>query len=80
METCWRDVLGENAWILSRGQMGTLIDPGDGVLIIGDLLVSIRGNGGIMDSRAQSVPTTAMSSVRGSLTSTEARIPVIVLP
>ena len=79
VEACWRDVLGESAWILSRDQMGALIGPGDGASIIGDLLVLTRGNGGIVDSRTQSASAIAMPGVHGSLTSTEMRIPVIVL-
>lgn len=79
VEARWRDVLGESAWILSRDQMGALIGPGDGASIIGDLLVLTRGNGGIVDSRTQSASAIAMPGVHGSLTSTEMRIPVIVL-
>ena len=79
VEARWRDVLGESAWILSRDQMGALIGPGDGASIIGDLLVLARGNGGIVDSRTQSASAIAMPGVHGSLTSTEMRIPVIVL-
>ena len=79
VEARWRDVLGESAWILSRDQMGALIGPGDGASIIGDLLVLARGNGGIVDSRIQGASAIAMPGVHGSHTSTEMRIPVIVL-
>lgn len=79
VERRWCDALGESAWILSRDQMGALIGPGDGSSIIGDLLVLARGNGGIVDSRTQSASAIAMPGVHGSLTSTEMRIPVIVL-
>lgn len=79
VEARWRDTLGERAWILSRDQMSALIGPGDGASIIGDLLVLARGNGGIVDSRTQSASAIAMPGVHGSLTSTEMRIPVIVL-
>ena len=79
VEMRWRDVLGENAWIISREEISALIGEGDGASIIGDFLVLARGRGGVVDSRTQSASAIAMPGVHGSLTSTEMRIPVAVL-
>lgn len=78
VEMRWRDVLGENAWIISREEISVLIGEGDGASIIGDFLVLARGRGGVVDSRTQSASAIAMPGVHGSLTSTEMRIPVVV--
>ena len=79
VEARWRDVLGESAWVVSGDDISTLIGAGDGASIIGDFLVLARGRGGVVDSRTQSASAIAMPGVHGSLTSTEMRIPVIVL-
>ena len=79
VEARWRDVLGESAWVVSGDDISTLIGAGDGASVIGDFLVLARGRGGVVDSRTQSASAIAMPGVHGSLTSTEMRIPVIVL-
>lgn len=79
VEARWRDVLGESAWIISREEISALIGEGDGASIIGDFLMLARGRGGVVDSRTQSASAIAMPGVHGSLTSTEMRIPVVVL-
>lgn len=79
VETRWRDVLGESAWIVSGEALSALIGAGDGASVIGDFLVLARGRGGVVDSRTQSASAIAMPGVHGSLTTTEMRIPVIAL-
>lgn len=79
VEARWRDVLGESAWIVSGEAISALIGAGDGAAVIGDFLVLARGRGGVVDSRTQSASAIAMPGVHGSLTSTEMRIPVVVL-
>ncbi len=79
VEARWREALGESAWILSRSQMPALIGDGSGASIIGDLLVLSRGRGGVVDSRTQSASAIAMPGIHGSMTSTEMRIPVVIL-
>lgn len=79
VEARWRDVLGESAWIVSGEAISALIGAGDGAAVIGDFLVLVRGRGGVVDSRTQSASAIAMPGVHGSLTSTEMRIPVVVL-
>lgn len=79
VEARWRDVLGEGAWVVSGDDISTLIGAGDGASVIGDFLVLARGRGGVVDSRTQSASAIAMPGVHGSLTSTEMRIPVIVM-
>ena len=79
VEARWRDVLGESAWIVSGEAISALIGAGDGAAVIGDFLVLARGRGGVVDSRTQSASAIAMPGVHGSLTSTEMRIPVMVL-
>lgn len=79
VEARWRDVLGESAWIVSGEELSALIGAGDGAAVIGDFLVLVRGRGGVVDSRTQSASAIAMPGVHGSLTSTEMRIPVVVL-
>ena len=79
VEARWRDVLGESAWVVSGDDISALIGAGDGASVIGDFLVLARGRGGVVDSRTQSASAIAMPGVHGSLTSTEMRIPVIVL-
>ena len=79
VEARWRDVLGESAWIVSGEAISALIGAGDGAAVIGDFLVLARGRGGVVDSRKQSASAIAMPGVHGSLTSTEMRIPVVVL-
>ena len=79
VEARWRDVLGESAWIISGEAISALIGAGDGAAVIGDFLVLARGRGGVVDSRTQSASAIAMPGVHGSLTSTEMRIPVVVL-
>ena len=79
VEARWRDVLGESAWIVSGEAISALIGAGEGAALIGDFLVLARGRGGVVDSRTQSASAIAMPGVHGSLTSTEMRIPVVVL-
>lgn len=79
VEARWRDVLGESAWIVSGEAISALIGAGDGAAVIGDFLVLAGGRGGVVDSRTQSASAIAMPGVHGSLTSTEMRIPVVVL-
>lgn len=79
VEARWRDVLGESAWIVSGEAISALIGAGDGAAVIGDFLVLARGRGGVVDSRTQSASAIEMPGVHGSLTSTEMRIPVVVL-
>ena len=79
VEARWRDVLGESAWIVSGEAISALIGAGDGAAVIGDFLVLARGRSGVVDSRTQSASAIAMPGVHGSLTSTEMRIPVVVL-
>ena len=79
VEARWREVLGESAWIISGEAISALIGAGDGAAVIGDFLVLARGRGGVVDSRTQSASAIAMPGVHGSLTSTEMRIPVVVL-
>lgn len=79
VEARWRDVLGESAWIVSGEAISALIGAGEGAALIGDFLVLARGRGGVVDSRTQSASAIAMPGVHGSLTSTEIRIPVVVL-
>ena len=79
VEARWRDVLGESTWIVSGEAISALIGAGDGAAVIGDFLVLARGRGGVVDSRTQSASAIAMPGVHGSLTSTEMRIPVVVL-
>ena len=79
VEARWRDVLGESAWIVSGEAISALIGADDGAAVIGDFLVLARGRGGVVDSRTQSASAIAMPGVHGSLTSTEMRIPVVVL-
>jgi hypothetical protein len=79
VEARWRDVLGESAWIVSGEAISALIGAGEGAALIGDFLVLARGRGGVVDPRTQSASAIAMPGVHGSLTSTEMRIPVVVL-
>ena len=79
VEARWRDVLGESTWIVSGGDISSLIGEGDGASVIGDFLVLARGRGGVVDSRTQSASAIAMPGVHGSLSSTEMRIPVVAL-
>jgi len=79
VEARWRDVLGESAWIVSGEAISALIGAGGGASEMGFSPGPAGGRGGVVDSRTQSASAIAMPGVHGSLTSTEMRIPVVVL-
>lgn len=75
----WRDVLGDDAWVLAPDEAGALLGEGPGLDEIGDALVFMAGREGVVDSRVQPSAMIAMPGVHGSLTPEEMRIPVIRL-
>lgn len=75
----WRDILGEDAWIVEGADLPDLLDGEEGAEVVGDAFVFLRGRRGIVDSRVQSAGSIALVGVHGSLTSDEMLIPVTVL-
>jgi hypothetical protein len=79
--TRWRDVLGENADVLTRAEAiaaGWFGPVSPHVLPwMGDLVVAPRGNAIVVDSRTQSADSLALKGMHGSLTSAEMTIPLI---
>ncbi|GMA31455.1 alkaline phosphatase family protein [Litorihabitans aurantiacus] len=78
----WRDVLGEDAWVLQRGEalgLGLFGDVEDARLpMIGDLVVAARGTHAVVDSRTQSAASIALVGMHGSLTPAELEVPAIL--
>ena len=78
----WRDVLGEDAWVLTRteadalGLFGDLADRHR--VLVGDLVVAARGRHAVVDSRTQSPASIALVGMHGSLTYDELAVPALV--
>lgn len=78
----WRGVLGDTAWVLTRGEaeahglFGSVAPRHRPV--IGDLVVAARGTRAIVDSRVQSAPSLGLIGMHGSLTPQEMLVPLVV--
>ncbi len=79
----WRDVLGDAAVVLTRGEVvdaGLLGPVADRVLpIVGDLMVAMTGVATVVDTRTQTAASLEMVGVHGSLTPQEMLVPCIVV-
>lgn len=75
VESRWRERLGDRAWVFNRDEIPSVIGPGPGATLVGDLLVMPKGRSVIVDSRTQSASSIAMRGVHGSLTAEEMLIP-----
>ena len=80
----WTELLGDTALVLSReeavdngwfGAVEPQVSPR-----IGDLVVAMRGNATVLDSRAQRPEFLALQGHHGSLTRDEMAIPLLHLP
>lgn len=80
--TRWREVLGDQAWVLTRdeaveaGLFGSMTPHAHEVF--GDVIAFAKGQTVIVDSRYQSADAIGLIGVHGSLTAEEMMIPLIV--
>lgn len=81
LESCWREELGENAWVLGRqeavdqGLFGTV--SAARMPLLGDVIAFARGNTTIHSEAG--ARTTTMVGVHGSLTRAELEIPLLAV-
>lgn len=76
----WAEVLGERAWVATRDEASSLfgeVAPRF-VGVIGDVVVFMRGQSVVVDSRTQTPASIALQGVHGSLTEAEMAIPLAV--
>ena len=78
----WREVLGDDAWVLTRDQAVDrgLFGPLDerNRELIGHLVVAARGRVALVDPRTQSPGSLTLVGMHGSLTHEELAIPALV--
>lgn len=78
----WREILGDDAWVLTRdealgrGLFGPVDDRNRD--LIGDLVVAARGSVALVDPRTQSPGSLTLVGMHGSLTHEELAIPALV--
>lgn len=84
VEQTWRDRVGERAWIRSReqavaqGWFGPVAP--DNLARIGDVVVAMRDNFAIVDSRRARPQLLALVGLHGSLTAEESAVPLFQVP
>ncbi|MBK5250176.1 MAG: alkaline phosphatase family protein [Actinomycetales bacterium] len=79
----WRAELGERAWVLSRDEAlrADLFGPVDErfLTVIGDVVVAVRGDLAVHDSRTQTAASLKLIGMHGSLTPAETTVPLLVV-
>lgn len=75
----WADYLGQSAWVALRDEALELFGPVNGRFrgVIGDVVVFMRGNGAVVDSRTQTQASINLIGMHGSLTQAEMQIPLL---
>lgn len=75
----WAEYLGERAWVLDPQEASVLMGEGPGIELIGDALVLMRNQWGVVDSRVHTPGAIGLVGVHGSITDDELLIPVMRL-
>lgn len=79
----WAEVLGEDAWVLTREDAvgAGLFGPLEPRLrpVVGDVVVVTRGRRAVVDSRVQTPASLGLVGMHGSLTPAEVQVPLVVL-